>query len=150
MGGFSEAERAAMQERAAELAAEAAGGRRGAKRAREEKACLDALAEMAPPDREVAERVHAIVTRVAPGLAPKTWYGMPAYADAAGKVVVFLQASAKFGTRYCTLGFNDVARLDDGAMWPTAYALTEVTPEVEERAAGLVARAVGEGDARTT
>lgn len=143
MSGFSKAERAAMKERAAELEAESAAGGRGTKKAREEKACLDALDQLQGSDRDIAERVHAIITREAPDLAPKTWYGMPAYADADGKVVVFVQVASKFDSRYCTLGFNDAARLDDGDMWATSYALTDVTPEVEERIAELVRRAVG-------
>ena len=89
------------------------------------------------------ERVHAIVTRTAPDLAPKTWYGMPAYADADGKVVLFLQVRGKFGTRYCTLGFNDVARLDDGSMWPSAHAVTSIDTDVEQRIEALVTRACG-------
>ncbi|XVX20576.1 iron chaperone [Actinomycetota bacterium] len=143
MGGFSKAEREAMKERAAELQAEASSGKKGSKKAKEEKACLDAIAEMKDGDREIAERVHAIVTKEAPQLAPKTWYGMPAYADYKGKVVVFLQMSAKFETRYCTLGFNDVAQLDDGDMWPSAYAVTKVSAAVEKEIARLVKRAVG-------
>jgi uncharacterized protein YdhG (YjbR/CyaY superfamily) len=137
--GFSPEERAAMKERAAELRAE---GKKGAKKADGLQAVLDKIAEMAPGDRAMAERVHVAVTTAAPDLAPRTWYGMPAYANADGKIVVFFQDSGKFGYRYSTLGFQDTARLDDGAMWPTTYALMEWTPEVEERVLGLVRTAI--------
>lgn len=143
MPGFTKAEREAMAARAEELKAEASSGRKGSRKAKDEVACLDAIAGMDPEDKAVAERVHAIVTRTAPDLAPKTWYGMPAYADADGKVVLFLQVRGKFGTRYCTLGFNDVARLDDGSMWPSAYAVTSIDGEVEQRIEALVTRACG-------
>ncbi|MGY1781392.1 iron chaperone [Geodermatophilus sp. SYSU D01036] len=133
--GFTAEERAAMKERAAELRAE---GRRGAKRADGLQAVLDRIAEMAPEDRALAERVHVVVTTTAPGLAPKTWYGMPAYANADGKVVVFFQDAGKFGSRYATLGFNDPARLDDGDLWPVSFALTGWSPAVEERVTALV------------
>lgn len=142
MSGFTAAERKAMQERAAELKAEAGARGKAGKRAKGEQACLEAIAAMDDGDRAIAERVHAIVSRTAPDLAPKTWYGMPAYADDSGKAVVFLQVSGKFGTRYCTLGFNDVARLDDGDSWPTAYAITQVSPAVETQIAELVTKAV--------
>ena len=138
--GFSVEERAAMKERAAELRAE---GRKGAKQADGLQAVLDRIAEMAPQDRALAERVHVTVTATAPELLPKTWYGMPAYANADGKVVVFFQDSGKFNYRYSTLGFQDAANLDDGDMWPTAYALTALTAEVEARIGELVKRAVG-------
>ncbi len=137
--GFTEEERAAIKERARELKA---AGRSGRKKADDEQAVLDKIAEMPDADRALAERVHAVITATAPDLAPKTWYGMPAYAKD-GKVVCFLQASAKFSTRYSTLGFNDSARLDDGAMWPTAFALVEWTPSVEARVVELVTAAVG-------
>lgn len=137
--GFSAEERAAMKERAAELRAE---GRKGAKRADGLEAVLDAIAKMAPEDRALAERVHVAVTTAAPDLAPKTWYGMPAYADADGKVVVFFQDAGKFKYRYSTLGFQDTAHLDDGDMWPASFALRAWSPEVEERVVGLVRRAV--------
>lgn len=137
--GFTAEERAAMQERARELKAE---GRGGVKAAKALEDLLEKIAEMPDGDRVLAERVHAIITDVAPALAPKTWYGMPAWARD-GKVLCFFQAAAKFGTRYATLGFNDVATLDDGAMWPTAFALTAITPAEEERIADLVRRAVG-------
>ncbi|MGY1670638.1 iron chaperone [Geodermatophilus sp. SYSU D00710] len=133
--GFTAEERAAMRERAAELRAE---GRKGAKRADGLQAALDAIAAMAPEDRALAERVHVAVTTTAPQLAPKTWYGMPAYADADGKVVVFFQDAGKFKARYATLGFNDTATLDDGDLWPTSFALRAWSPEVEERVVALV------------
>jgi len=137
--GFSAGERAAMKERAAELRAE---GKRGAKKADGLQAVLDRIAEMAPDDRVLAERVHATVTRVAPDLLPKTWYGMPAYANAEGKVVVFFQDSGKFNYRYSTLGFQDAASLDDGDIWPVAYALQKWSPAVERKVAALVKAAV--------
>ncbi|MGY1715595.1 iron chaperone [Geodermatophilus sp. SYSU D01106] len=133
--GFSAEERAAMRERAAELRAE---GRKGAKKADGLTAVLDRIAEMAPEDRALAERVHVVVTTHAPHLAPKTWYGMPAYTNAEGKVVVFFQDAGKFGTRYSTLGFNDAATLDDGDLWPVSFALRAWGPAVEERVVGLV------------
>jgi uncharacterized protein YdhG (YjbR/CyaY superfamily) len=138
--GFTAEERAAMKERAAELRAE---GKKGAKKADGLKAVLDKIAEMGPEDRALAERVHVAVTETAPGLSPKTWYGMPAYADADGKAVVFFQESGKFKSRYSTLGFQDNAHLDDGAMWPVSFALVEWTPAVEERVVALVKSAVG-------
>jgi len=137
--GFSAEERAAMKERAAELRAE---GRKGAKRADGLQAVLDRIAEMAPEDRALAERVHVAVTATAPGLWPKTWYGMPAYADADGKVMIFFQDSGKFGYRYSTLGFQESARLDDGDMWPVSYALRTWSPEVEQKVIALVREAV--------
>ncbi|SCF00156.1 iron chaperone [Micromonospora mirobrigensis] len=137
--GFSAEERAAMKERAAELRAE---GRKGAKRADELQALLDRIAQMAPDDRELAERVHVTITNVAPQLSPKTWYGMPAYANADGKIVVFFQDSGKFNYRYSTLGFQDAANLDDGDLWPVAYALRKWTPAVQSRVAELVRAAV--------
>ena len=136
---FSAEERAAMKERAAELRAE---GKKGAKKADGLQAVLDAIAKMAPEDRALAERVHVTVTTTAPDLSPKTWYGMPAYANAGGKVVVFFQDAGKFGSRYATLGFEDAAAIDDGQMWPTSYALTGWSPEVEERVVALVRAAV--------
>src|SRR3954470_14437354 len=118
--GFSAAERAAMKQRAAELRAE---GKNGAKRADGLQAVLDAIAKMGPDDRALAERVHVTVTATAPDLSPKTWYGMPAYANADGKVVVSLKNAGKFGQRYSTLEFQDSAHLDDGDMWPVSFAL---------------------------
>ena len=138
-GGFSAEERAAMKQRAAELRAE---GRGGAKKADGLQALLDRVAEMAPEDRALAERVHVAVTATAPDLLPKTWYGMPAYTNEDGKVVVFFQDSGKFGYRYSTLGFQDTAHLDDGDMWPVSFAITGWTPAVEERVTQLVGAAV--------
>src|SRR4051812_35359665 len=137
--GFSAAERAAMKARAAELRAE---GKKGAKLADGLQAVLESIAKMAPEDRALAERVHVTVTEAAPGLTPKTWYGMPAYANEDGKVVLFFQDSGKFGYRYSTLGFQDQANLDDGDIWPVAYALTVWTPAVEKQVTELVRAAV--------
>ena len=138
-GGFTAAERAAMKQRAAELRAE---GKQGAKKADGLQAVLDSIAEMAPEDRALAERVHVTVTATAPDLVPKTWYGMPAYADADGKVVVFFQDSGKFKYRYSTLGFQDAANLDDGDVWPVSYALKKWSPMVEKKVADLVRAAI--------
>jgi uncharacterized protein YdhG (YjbR/CyaY superfamily) len=137
--GFSAEERAAMKERAAELRAE---GKKGAKKADGLQNVLDAIAKMAPEDRALAERVHVAITTNAPTLEPKTWYGMPAYADADGKAVVFFQDSGKFKYRYSTLGFQDTAKLDDGDMWPVSYALLQWTPAVEKRVVALVKAAI--------
>ncbi len=128
-----------MQERAAELRAE---GKQGAKKADGLQAVLDKIAEMAPEDRALAERVHVTVTTTAPELSPKTWYGMPAYANAAGKIVVFFQDAGKFNYRYSTLGFQDAANLDDGDLWPVSYALRKWSPEVEKNVAALVRTAI--------
>lgn len=136
---FSADERAAMKERAAELRAE---GKQGAKKADGLQAVLDRIAEMAPEDRTLAERVHVIVTSMAPGLSPKTWYGMPAYANADGKVVVFFQDAGKFKYRYSTLGFQESANLDDGEIWPVSYALTRWSPQVEKKVVELVKAAI--------
>jgi uncharacterized protein YdhG (YjbR/CyaY superfamily) len=133
--GFSAEERAAMKRRTAELRAE---GRKGAKQADALQAALDSIGAMAPDDRALAERVHATVTATAPGLSPKTWYGMPAYANDDGKIVVFFKDAAKFKTRYATLGFEEAANLDDGPMWPTSYALAAWTPAVEKQIVELV------------
>jgi len=138
-GGFSAQEIAAMKKHAAELRAE---GKKGAKKADGLQAVLDSIAEMAPEDRALAERVHVTVTAAAPGLAPKTWYGMPAYANADGKVVVFFQNAGKFSYRYSTLGFQDAANLDDGDAWPVAYALTKWSPLVEKKVTELVQAAI--------
>ena len=138
-GGFSAEERAAMKERAAELRAE---GKNGAKKADGLEAVLDSIAKMAPEDRELAERVHMTVTAAAPELLPKTWYGMPAYANADGKVVVFFQESGKFKYRYSTLGFQEAANLDDGDIWPVAYALQEWSGVVEKKVRELVKAAI--------
>jgi uncharacterized protein YdhG (YjbR/CyaY superfamily) len=137
--GFSAEERAAMKERAAELRAE---GKKGAKKADGLQAILDRIAEMAPEDRVLAERVHVTVTGTAPELTPKTWYGMPAYADADGKIVVFFQDAGKFNYRYSTLGFQDAANLDDGDLWPVSYALKQWSPVVEKRVVDLVKAAI--------
>ncbi len=137
--GFSAEERAAMKNRAAELRAE---GKKGAKKADGLQALLDAIAKMAPEDRALAERVHVTVTATAPELSPKTWYGMPSYANADDKVVVFFQDSGKFNYRYSTLGFQDTAHLDDGDLWPTSYALKEWSPVVEKQVVELVKAAV--------
>lgn len=137
--GFSAEERAAMRERAAELRAE---GKKGAKKADGLQAVVEAIEKMAPEDRALAERVHIAVTTHAAALAPRTWYGMPAYAGADGKVVVFFQDAGKFKARYATLGFQDTANLDDGDIWPTAYALTTWSPAVEEKVVALVRAAI--------
>ncbi|MDQ1732175.1 MAG: hypothetical protein QOK10_2334 [Pseudonocardiales bacterium] len=137
--GFSAEERAAMKERAAELRAE---GRKGAKQADGLQAVLDRIAEMAPEDRALAERVHVAVTANAPELSPKTWYGMPAYANADGKVVIFFQDSGTFNYRYSTLGFQDAANLDDGDLWPVSYALQKWSPVVEKKIVELVKAAI--------
>jgi uncharacterized protein YdhG (YjbR/CyaY superfamily) len=136
--GFTAAERAAMKERAKELKAEE---RANKDRAAGERAVLAKIAELGEPDRPMAERLHALITASAPELAPKTWYGMPAYAKE-GKVVCFFTPAQKFDSRYATFGFNDVANLDDGAMWPTSFALTEMTADTEARIAALVKKAV--------
>jgi uncharacterized protein YdhG (YjbR/CyaY superfamily) len=141
--GWTDAERAAMKERAAELRAE--GGRGAGKKADALQAVLEKIEEMSPGDRALAERLHATVAQHAPGLSPKTWYGMPAYADAKGKAVVFFQAADKFGTRYATIGFQDNALLDDGDMWAVSYAVVRWTPEVEAKVVELVTAAVGDG-----
>ncbi|MFG2330018.1 iron chaperone [Streptomyces sp. NPDC048604] len=138
--GFTADERAAMKERAKELKAPARGAR-GAK-ADLEPEVLAKIAEMPEADRALAERVHALVREAAPELAPKLWYGMPAYARD-GKVVVFFQSADKFKARYATLGFNDTARLDEGTMWPTAFALTTLKPEDESLISALVRKAAG-------
>ena len=128
-----------MKERAAELRAE---GKKGAKKADGLQAVLDAFEKMSPEDRALAERVHVAVTSAAPDLAPKTWYGMPAYANEDGKVVVFFQDSGKFNYRYSTIGFQDTANLDDGDMWPVAFALMKWSPAVEKKVISLVKAAI--------
>ncbi|BEP16352.1 DUF1801 domain-containing protein [Acidothermaceae bacterium B102] len=137
--GFTAAERAAMKQRAAELRAE---GKKGAKKADGLQAVLDAIAKMTPDDRAIAERVHATMTAHAPDLSPKTWYGMPAYADAAEKVVVCFKNSGKFNTRYSTLEFQDAAHLDEGDVWPVSFALVTWTPAVERAVVKLVQASV--------
>ncbi len=136
---FTAEERAAMKERAREVKA----ARRGSAKADREKEVLEKIAGMEADDRALAERIHALVTAAAPELAPKLWYGMPAYAKD-GKVVCFFQGAAKFKSRYSTLGFNDAANLDEGTMWPTAFALTgRLTADDEARISALVKQAVG-------
>jgi uncharacterized protein YdhG (YjbR/CyaY superfamily) len=137
--GFSAEERAAMKERAAELRAE---GKKGAKRADGLQAVLNSIAKMSPQDRALAERVHVTVTATAPEMSPKTWYGMPAYANADGKVVVFFQDAGKFNYRYSTLGFQDAANLDDDDMWPVTFALLKWSPVVEKKVVKLVKAAI--------
>src|SRR5918997_3371535 len=136
--GFTDEERAAMRERAKELKAEERANRN---RAAGESALLAKIAEMPEPDRAMAERLHEIVKASAPALLPKTWYGMPAYAKD-GKVVCFFQSAEKFQSRYATLGFSDEANLDEGAMWPTSFALKELTATEEAKIGALVKRAV--------
>ena len=136
--GFTDEERGAMKERAKELKAEA---RADKDRAEGERAVLAKIAEMPEPDRVLAERLHAIVKASAPALSPKTWYGMPAYAKG-GKIVCFFTSADKFKSRYATFGFNDSANLDDGTMWPTSFALTELTAADEARIGALVKKAV--------
>ncbi|MEU0568226.1 DUF1801 domain-containing protein [Nonomuraea sp. NPDC005983] len=139
--GFTDEERAAMKERSRELKATARRGSRSAK-ADGESEVLAKLAEMSELDRSTGERLHAIVKANAPALSPKLWYGMPAYARD-GKIVCFFQPAQKFKTRYSTFGFNDTAHLDDGTMWPSAFALTTLTAEDEARIGELVKRAAG-------
>jgi uncharacterized protein YdhG (YjbR/CyaY superfamily) len=131
--GFTAEEKAAMRARAKELKVAAEG----------EETVLSALAAMSPDDRALGERIHAIVKENAPDLTPKTWYGMPAYANKDGKVVLFFRNAEKFKERYAMLGFNDTAKLDDGSMWPVAFALTKLTKADEARIAKLLKQAVG-------
>jgi hypothetical protein len=138
--GFTDEERAAMKEHAKELKTAARRGSRAGK-ADDESAVLAKIAEMPEPDRALGERLHAIITASAPALSPRLWYGMPAYAKD-GKVVCFFQCAQKFKSRYSTLGFSDNANLDEGAMWPTSFALTELTAADEARIAALVKQAV--------
>jgi len=137
--GFTDEEKVAMQERAKELKREA---RASKNRAEGESDLLAKIAEMPEPDRVMAQRLHAIIKVNAPALSPKTWYGMPAYANQDGKIVCFFQSAQKFNARYATFGFNDTANLDDGAMWPTSFALKELTAADEARIAALVKKAV--------
>jgi uncharacterized protein YdhG (YjbR/CyaY superfamily) len=132
--GFSAEEKAAMRARARELKANEDG----------ERAVRDAIAGMSPKDRTIAKRLHELVKAAAPDLTPKTWYGMPAYANKDGKVVCFFRNAGKFKDRYATFGFNDAAKLDQGAMWPTAFALTELTAADEKKIRALVKKAVAE------
>jgi len=137
--GFSAAERDAMKARAAELRSE---GKAGAKKADGLQALLDSIAAMTPENRALAERVHVTVTAAAPDLTPKTWYGMPAYANAEGKVVVAFKNAGKFGLRYSTLEFQDAANLDDGDVWPVSFGIARWSAAVEKKIADLVAAAV--------
>jgi len=137
--GFTVEEKAAMKARAQELKAEA---RLNKNRAEGENAALAAIAEMPEPDRSMAKRIHEIIKESAPALLLKTWYGMPAYANQDGKVVCFFQTGQKFGSRYATFGFQDSANLDDGAMWPTSFALKKLTAAEEAKISALVKKAV--------
>jgi uncharacterized protein YdhG (YjbR/CyaY superfamily) len=136
---LSDVERAAVKQRAAELRAE---GRKGAKKADALQAVVDAIAKMAPADRALAEHVHATLTAAAPELSAKTWYGMPAYTNTEGKIIVFFQDAGKFNYRYSTLGFQDSANLDDGDVWPVSYALQKWSPAVEQKVIELVKAAI--------
>ncbi|GAB2573445.1 iron chaperone [Microlunatus antarcticus] len=140
--GLSTAERDAIKQRSAELREQAKGAKGSAKKEREAQACLDAIDALTGADRAVAERLHAIVAEEAPHLDAKTWYGFPSYARD-GKVVVFYQPASKFGTRYGTVGFSEDARLDDGVLWPTSFAVLEVDDEVDRTLRDLVRRAAG-------
>ena len=137
---WTDEEKAAMQERARELKAQA---RADKDKAAGEKDVLAKIAEMPKADRDIAERIHAIVAEVAPSLSPKTWYGMPGYANEDGKIVCYYTAAAKFKERYATFGFNADAKLDDGSMWPTSWALTKLTAADEKKLAALITKAVG-------
>jgi len=137
--GFTDEEKAAMRNRAQELKAEA---RADKNKAEGESAALAAIVAMQEPDRSMAKRIHAIIKDSAPALLPKTWYGMPAYTNKDGKVVCFFQTAQKFNTRYSTFGFNDSANLDEGAMWPVAFALKELSPADEKKISALVKKAV--------
>jgi uncharacterized protein YdhG (YjbR/CyaY superfamily) len=139
--GFTAEERAAMKERAQELKAESRRGKRSGKTDGESDV-LAKIAEMPEPDRVMAERLHALVKAAAPDLSPKTWYGMPAYANQAGKVVCFFKSADKFKSRYATFGFEEDANLDDGTMWPTSFALTALSAEDEAKIGALVRKAV--------
>jgi len=138
--GFTDEEKAAMKNRAQELKAEA---RANKDKAEGENAVVAAIAAMKEPDRSMAKRIHAIIKDSAPTLSPKTWYGMPAYANKDGKVVCFFQTAQKFNTRYATLGFNDAANLDEGVLWPVAFALKKLTATEEAKISALVKKAVG-------
>ena len=140
--GFTEDERDAMKERATELKKAARGGASAKKAEADDKDVLDKIAEMPEADRVIAEKLYAIVKDVAPDLAPKTWYGMPAYARD-GKVVVFFKPAAKFKVRYAEVGFNEYAQLDDGDMWPTAFAVVAMNASVEKKLTALVKKAAG-------
>lgn len=137
--GFSDQERAAMRERAKELAAE---GKAAKSRVQGEKDIFAAIAKMSEPDKSIAKKLHELITKAAPMLLPKTWYGFPAYADKDGNVICFFQYAGKFKARYATLGFNDKAHLDDGNMWPVAFALKKLTAVEEAKIIALVKKAV--------
>ncbi len=137
--GFTDEEKAAMKERARELKAEA---RADKDKAQGESDVLAKIAEMPEPERAMASRLHALIKANAPALSPKTWYGMPAYANKDGKIVCFFQSAQKFNARYATFGFNDTANLDEGAMWPTSFALKELTAAGEAKISALVKKAV--------
>ena len=139
-GGLSAEERDAVKQRAKELRDQEKAGKN---RAAGDKAVREAIAEMEPGDKPLAEGLYKVVTEVAPDLVPKTYYGMPGFANAEGKIVVFIQAAAKFKTRYATIGFEDRANLDDGDMWPIGFAVRNWTPAVEAKIAELVRKAVG-------
>ena len=138
--GLSKEERDAVKERAKELREEAKAGKN---REAGEKTVAKAIAEMPESDAAIAGRIHELVAEHAPQLMPKTWYSQPAYANTDGKVILFVQSAAKFKTRYCTLGFSEDAQLDDGQMWPTSFAVIEITPAVEKRIAELILSAAG-------
>jgi uncharacterized protein YdhG (YjbR/CyaY superfamily) len=140
-GDFSDAERAAMKDRAAELKKGKRAGRGAAKAAAEEKDCLTTIADMPDPDREIAERLHVVITEAAPELAPRTWYSQPAYAKD-GKVICFFRGAAKDDIRYLTLGFSEHAAIDAGSMWATSFAITKLTKTAEREIASLVRKAV--------
>ncbi|WP_173924515.1 iron chaperone [Agromyces sp. Marseille-P2726] len=139
-GGLSKEEREAVKQRAKELREQEKAGRN---RAAGEKAVLDAIAQLDPDDKVLAEGLHRVVSQVAPDLVPKTYYGMPGYANGDGKIVLFIQPAGKFKTRYSTIGFEDKAELDDGDLWPVGFAVRNWTPAVEQRITELVRRAVG-------
>jgi uncharacterized protein YdhG (YjbR/CyaY superfamily) len=138
--GLSKEEREAVKQRAKELREQEKAGKN---RAAGEKAVLDAIAQLEPDDKALAEGLYRVVTEVAPDLVPKTYYGMPGFANADGKMVLFIQAAKKFNTRYATIGFEDKANLDDGDLWPVAYAVRNWTPAVEQKVTALVRTAVG-------
>jgi len=140
--GWTDEERAAMKDRAQEVKAAKRRGSKADKAAADAKAVLDKIAEMPQPDRGMSERVHAVVMETAPDLAPRLWYGSPAYAKD-GKVIVFFQSPQKFNTKFATLGFSEDANLEDGDMWPSSFALLNLTPAVEKQIAALVKKAVG-------
>ncbi len=139
MPSFSDEERAAMRERAKELQAEAKASKN---RDAGEKAVLEAITAMNQSDQDIANKLHSLVSKTAPDLMPKTWYGMPAYANADGKVILFFQGASKFNSRYATIGFNDTAKLDTGNLWPTTFAITSWNKEAEAFFAKLLLQAI--------